>query len=178
MNKPLDSYYNQESERLVFRAITSDDFKNWAPFFIDNPAQRFVGADQFTFPPEEKAKNWLSKQIERQQEGKYGQLAVIEKSTGKFIGVGGIIERDLNNFVDFEITYSLLPTSWGSGYATELAVHFKEYAFNTIKSDSVISMIHKENVASINVAKKNGMTLSGETEFMNMSLYVYRISKT
>ncbi|MGB0914441.1 MAG: GNAT family N-acetyltransferase [Crocinitomicaceae bacterium] len=177
MNKPSENYYQQESERLVFREINAEDAENWAPFFIDNPAQKYVGADQFSFPPKEKATNWLSKQIERKENQTYGQLAVIDKQTNAFIGVGGIIERDMSGQKAYEITYSFLPSAWGKGFATELAIHFKQYAFNNIQTDSVISMIHKENEASINVAVKNGMSLSGETEFMGMELFVYRVNR-
>lgn len=176
MSKPAEQYYNQESKRLVFREIKIDDAENWATFFVNNPSQKYVGADQFPFPPLEKAQNWLSKQIERRENKTYGQLAVIDKSTNEFIGVGGIIERVAESSKDYEITYSLLPSSWGKGFATELAMHFKKYAFANIETDSVISMIHKENDASINVAVKNGMSISGETEFMGMDLFVYRIS--
>ncbi len=178
MEKPIPSYYHTESERLIFRSIQSTDYKFWAPFFVNNPTQKYVGADQYPFSPEAKAQNWLNIQTERKENNTYGQLAVIEKSTGNFIGVGGIIEREINGSPEFEITYSLLPSVWGNGYATELAIFFRHFAFNNIATDSVISMIHKENQASINVAIKNGMQISGETEFMNMSLYIYRISNT
>ncbi len=177
MNKPSIEYYNQESERLVFRAIKIEDAEHWASFFVNNPTEKYVGSDQFSIPPLEKAQNWLGMQIKRHENNTYGQLAVIDKSTNKFIGVGGIIERASEDSKEYEITYSLLPTAWGQGFATELAIHFKKYAFVNIESNSVISMIHKENDASINVAVKNGMSLSGETEFMGMDLFVYRISK-
>ena len=122
----------------------------------------------------EKATVWIEKQIERKNVGQYGQLAIIEKSSGEFIGLGGIIERDMNTDTDFEITYSFLPDYWGRGYATELAVHFKNFAFNNTDIQSVISMIHKDNLASINVAQKNGMTYTSSTSFLSMPISIFR----
>ena len=99
----------------------------------------------------------------------------IEKSSGDFIGLGGIIMREMNPGVDFEITYSFFPGYWGKGYATELAVHFKNFAFSNIETRSVVSMIHKDNLASINVAQKNGMTFASKTTFLNMPILIYRV---
>ncbi|MCH2229483.1 MAG: GNAT family N-acetyltransferase [Crocinitomicaceae bacterium] len=176
MNKPSVKYYNQESERLIFRAIKMDDAVRWSSFFINNPTQKYVGTDQLRIPPLEKAQKWLGMQIKRQKNKTYGQLAVIDKNTNRFIGVGGIIERNIKQSKEYEITYSLLPSSWGKGFATELALHFKKYAFENIKTNSVISMIHKENKASINVAIKNGMSQSDEINFMEMDLFIYSVN--
>lgn len=174
MKKIAGEYYNQESVRLQYRPLQVEHIENWSCFFVDNPSDRFIGASYLGSTPKEKAKAWIEKQIERKAKGQYGQLAIIEKSSGAFIGLGGIIEREMNPGVDFEVTYSFLPEYWGKGYATELAVHFKNFAFNYIETNSVISMIHKDNLASINVAQKNGMAFASRTTFLNMPILVYR----
>lgn len=175
--QPPKHYYTQESDRLIFRAIASSDIDLWEPFFENNPTIRFVGADQFPhLSNKEKSTNWLSRQIERQSNQTYGQLAVIEKATRTFIGVGGIIERNDEALVGFEITYSLLPPFWGKGYATELAMHFKSFALENIASREIASIIHLENEASINVAKKNGMHETRTVDnYMGMPVAVYKL---
>ena len=173
-HQPIKEYYNQESERLLFRPLTSADIEPWSTFFIDNPTERFIGANKLGLTPLSKSTAWIEKQMWRKDEKIYGQLAVIEKSSGVFIGLGGIIERDNE---DFEITYSFLPEFWGLGYGTELAVHFKTFAFENINTSSVISMIHKENEASMHVARKNGMEISSETTFLDMPIWVFRVYK-
>lgn len=146
MKKIAGEYYNQESVRLQYRPLQVEHIENWSCFFVDNPAERFIGASYLGSTPKEKAKAWIEKQI----------------------------EREMNPGVDFEVTYSFLPEYWGKGYATELAVHFKNFAFNYIETNSVISMIHKDNLASINVAQKNGMAFASRTTFLNMPILVYR----
>jgi hypothetical protein len=42
---------------------------------------------------------------------------------------------------------------------------------------SFISIIDKNNFASINVAKKNNMIVVAETEFLGMNVYVYGDAK-
>jgi RimJ/RimL family protein N-acetyltransferase len=172
---PTTAYYNQESERLLFRRFELNDSIAWTPFFINNPTQRFVGGHLFNLPPNEKALNWITKQLGRERDGQFGQLAVINKETNAFIGVGGIITREFENTLEYEITYSLLPAFWNKGYATELAIHFKNYAKEYIECDSVISIIHVENEASMNVARKNGMTVERETTFLNMPVKIFKV---
>lgn len=171
------SYYeNQQSERLLFRKLTEDDIPTWSSFFIDNDRTRFVGSHRFTHLDHVgKATNWIRNQMERYHDHDFGQLAVIEKETGKMIGVSGIIPREIDEKKEYEITYSLLPSAWNKGFASEAAIHFKEYAFANINCDSVISIIHVENEPSGNVARKNGMRKVLETEYMEMPVYVYRI---
>ena len=172
---PVPEYYNQSSERLTFRAFEQEDILRWEPFFHDNPSLEYLGAKIFEhLSPLEKSTNWIDRQIERQANKQFGQLAVLDKETAAFIGVGGVIFRELDAGNEYEITYSLLQEHWGKGLGTELAVHFRDYLKNVIGLDYVISIIHVDNEASINVAKKNGMVLESEFEFMEMPVAVYR----
>ena len=172
---PSPEYYNQETDRLVFRQFEEKDIILWEPFFNDNPSLKYLGASMIEeISPNEKSTNWISRQINRQQNKEYGQLAVIDKKTGELIGVGGVIYRDLEAGDEYEITYSLLPKAWGKGLGTELATHFKNYLKDNTELDSVISIIHVENEASINVAKKNGMVLESEFEFLEMPVALFR----
>jgi len=119
------------------------------------------------------AKNWFDRQFDRYRTNEFGQLAAIEKTTGNLMGLGGILTRELQGKPEFEITYSLLPSFWGKGYATELATSMKRFGLENGVSDKFISIIHRENEASMNVARKNGMTVLYETEYLEMDVYVF-----
>jgi len=174
ITKPKTSYYEQASDRLLFRSLTLDDVELWTPFFNRDDYQRFLGQD-ITLPGIQRSKVWIERQIQRKDEGIHGQLAVIEKTSRKFIGVGGIIRRELYGKEELEITYSLLPSSWGKGYARELAKHFMDYAQFDIKTESIISMVHPENEASIKVALVNGLKFDRMAKFMTIPVEVYRL---
>lgn len=47
------------------------------------------------------------------------------------------------------------------GYATEAAIACKEYAFGRLEAKEVYSIIRDSNIASQNVAIRNGMTICG-----------------
>ena len=49
---------------------------------------------------------------------------------------------------------------WHKGYATEAAIACKNYAFKILKADEVCSIIRDTNIASQNVAVRNGMTMT------------------
>jgi len=44
-----------------------------------------------------------------------------------------------------------------------------------MKADRFVSIIDKNNIDSINVAKKNGMEVLFETHYLGMDVYVYGV---
>lgn len=176
-NQPKENYYTTiESERINFRPFTLDDIDSWTPFFDHDEYQKFLAQDT-SIPGRQRAENWIKRQIQRKEEDlEHGQLAMIEKSSGAFMGVGGIIGRAMDQGYEYEITYSVLPEFWGKGYASELARRFINYAKENIETNSVISIIHIENEASIRVAENGGLKKDATTEFMGMPVYIYRLT--
>ena len=71
--KPKSSYYEQASDRLLFRSLTMEDVELWIPFFNKEDYHRFLGQD-ISKPGSERAKIWIERQIQRKDEGSYGQV--------------------------------------------------------------------------------------------------------
>ncbi len=166
-----------ETSRLSIRPLTGNDTKDWSPFFINNPSDKFLALSFNTEPIKEQANAWIERQLLRYKENRYGLLALIDKSAGDLIGMSGLLSQDVNGQPELEIGYHILPKYWGKGLATEAAIHFKEYAFNNNLTDSVISIIHIDNVLSQRVAEKNGMNKTIYTTYYNMPVYIYRVTK-
>lgn len=180
--KEVEQYYQTlESERLLFRPFEDSDLQLWEPFFHETAVLGFVGMLSGKYPSmttQEKANSWIGKQVERQKNGTLGQLAIVEKSSGKFIGVGGIIARtDEITDGEWEITYALLPEYRGKGYATEQSKFFKNWAFENTSKDSLISIVQVDNVASQNVAEKNGMSSEKEMVYFEMNVRLNRVKR-
>lgn len=176
----LKSYYGKhESERLVFRNLVAEDVELWLPFFEDEETLSHVGMLSGKFRDmtnEERSATWLGRQAERRNKGSLGQLAVIEKESGNFLGVGGIILREESEASgEWEIAYSLLPEARGKGYATELAIYFREWAFTNTRVESLVSFVHINNAASQNVTRKNGMHMEKELLFFEMPCRLNRV---
>ncbi len=59
-----------------------------------------------------------------------------------------------------EIGWRLARRAWGRGLATEAAQASLEFAFDVLRLDALISIIHPENARSRRVAQKLGMTVA------------------
>jgi len=166
------NYFQQESERLSFRKLCRDDIPIWTTFFEDNPLLKFVGVD-LNKTPLALATDWIETQLKRYEISGLGHLAAETKGTNEFVGVGGIIPRTLDGRKEFEIAYSLIPKYWSKGYATELAKQMSLFGKANLEADRFVSIIDKQNIGSIKVAKKNGMEVLFETHYLEMDVFVY-----
>ncbi|MES2811250.1 MAG: GNAT family N-acetyltransferase [Bacteroidota bacterium] len=164
-------YFNQETERVILRKLTMSDVEKWTGFFVDNQMLKFVGVDM-SKSPNDLATEWILRQLERYENQGLGHLAVVEKKTGKFIGVSGIIPREVDGKTKMEISYSLKQEFWGKGFATEISTHLKKFGLESNISNHFVSIIDKENTASINVAIKNGMKILSETKYLGMDVFI------
>jgi RimJ/RimL family protein N-acetyltransferase len=94
----------------------------------------------------------------------YGLWAVELRSDERFIGfVGFSHHRFYPDLV--EIGWRLDPLCWGLGLATEGAQSALDHGVRRLGFERVISVIHRDNVASIRVAEKIGMRLWQEADF-------------
>jgi RimJ/RimL family protein N-acetyltransferase len=101
--------------------------------------------------------------------------ALIEKSSGKLVGLCGLLVQEVNEREELEIGYSVLPAFRNRGFATEAARHCKEHAFAYQLSPSLISIIQVNNVPYQKVALNLGMCKDGTTIYKNNPVHIYRI---
>ncbi len=161
----------QQTERLVVRPLSILDVSAWRDFLGNTDATRHFPKEMQT---PDFSEDWINKQLNRYKVDGMGLMALEDKLTGKLIGQCGLLHQTVDEFPEIEIGYHILPEFWGNGYATEAAKFFKELAFNSGISNSVISIIHPENVPSQMVASKNGMTKEKTTIHNGMKAYVFR----
>lgn len=169
-------YFNLESERLRFRKLTEKDIPSWIAFFVNNNRLQFLGID-LQKSKETLAEEWIKAQLSRYEKQGLGHLAVELKENDCFIGMGGILPRELHDKKEYEIAYSIKPNYWGNGYATEIARTMKTFGFKEIDTNRFISIIDIANIESANVAHKNGMKVLFNTEYLGMNVDVFGIEK-
>jgi RimJ/RimL family protein N-acetyltransferase len=128
----------------------------------------------------ERSRNLLEKMLESYQKPGYSLLAAERRSDGRYVGQVGLLYWDgVDARVDVEVAYMLLPECWGLGYATEAARACRDWAFENLDVDRVVSFIDTKNRPSIAVAKRNGMKRLrriAESRF-GKPIYVYGISR-
>ena len=144
-----------ETQRLLLREMTQADYPALAEILQDRVA---MFAYEHAFSDEE-TQTWLDRMRERYAKDGFGLWAVVCKETGEMIGQCGLTRQHVEEREVLEIGYLFQRKHWKQGYAIEAARACKAYAFETLHVDEVFSIVRDNNIASMNVAIRNGMTI-------------------
>ena len=162
----------QETERLKFRLLESKDFDAWLDLFKAKNIAKYLDLDP-KLSESELCKIWFDKVFHRYENDLGGMNVLIDKKTNLIVGQCGLLVQTIENIERLEIGYSILPKFWNQGFASESAKKCKNYAFKNEFANSLISMIHVDNLSSEKVALKNGMTFEKKLDSFN----IFRIDR-
>ena len=143
------------TERLMLRRLTQEDYGALAQILQDETT---MFAYEHAFSDAE-TQTWLDRQIERYHESGFGIWAAVLRANGEMIGQCGLSWQQFEDRQVLEIGYLFQRKHWKQGYAIEAARACKAYAFDTLHANEVYSIVRDNNVASMNVAIRNGMTI-------------------
>lgn len=146
-----------QTKRLVVRQLDPSDHANLAHTLQDEEAM-YAYAHAFS---DDEVAAWLNNQLRRYREDGFGLWAVTTKA-GEFIGQCGLTMQKWQGQAVVEIGYLLARDHWHQGYASEAAQGAKQYAFSQLQLPAVWSIIRDNNLASMNVAIRNGMLVRGK----------------
>ncbi|MCT8136662.1 GNAT family N-acetyltransferase [Anaerobacillus sp. CMMVII] len=158
-----------ETERLVLRKFRADDVPFLYEIFSDQETMAYYPAP-FS---QEKTENWVKRSQERYRADGYGLWAVCRKDTLACIGDCGLVKQEVDGKAEVEIGYHINKRYWSKGYATEAALACKEYGFDKLNLDKVISIIDPNNKPSIRVAEKIGFTKEKESFIFGKNHEIY-----
>ncbi len=161
------------TERLIFRHYTLDDVDALLPMFSDAETMRFYGGVH----DRDATRAWLEKATTRDETDGHSVWALELKETGEFVGHCGLLVQEVDEVRENEIGYFLNRAYWGRGLITEAAIATREFGFDHFGYVRLISIIDPENVGSIRVAEKNGMTLERNTRWCDMDICVYSLER-
>jgi RimJ/RimL family protein N-acetyltransferase len=145
-----------ETDRLVLRRFTHEDFESIVELDSDPVVKRFIdnGAPVDRRELAETLEWWLG-WYERSE--RYGFWAAIDKSTGRFVGWFHLRPGEGAGPDEPELGYRLRREVWGRGYATEGARALIDKAFADLGVERVYASTMAVNVASRRVMEKAGM---------------------
>ncbi|MEO8085420.1 MAG: GNAT family N-acetyltransferase [Bacteroidota bacterium] len=147
-----------ETERLILREILPIDAEPFFEMDSDPEVHKFLGTKPVSGI--EEIINVIRFVQQQYIENGIGRWAIIEKSSGQFMGWTGLklMKKYFNNQINFhDLGYRLLQKHWGKGYATESANASLQYAFEQMKLKEVIGMVNVTNTKSNRVLEKCGM---------------------
>jgi len=163
------------TSRLLLRTVTLNDFKASHQLLSDPDVMRFSLKGPYS---EQQTTDFIKHCIQQTQKNQPTLLAVIDRETDLLIGYCGFYMQKINGVEEVELGYRLSKEHWGKGLATEAAQAVKVHAFKKMGLTRLISIIEKENVASIRVAEKNGFILEREMLYnKKIRVQIYALTK-
>lgn len=169
--------FHIETERLLLRELRLTDLEGMFALDSDPEVHKYLGNKPVKSIDE--SKKILESVLTQYKERGIGRFAVIEKSTGDFVGWSGLrlnTEYNMNGFTEYyDVGYRLIKRFWGKGYATESGKASIDYAFNVLKLPEIYATTEIGNQASHNALLKLGLhyveDFYFEQEQMNLRWY-------
>ncbi len=149
-----------ETRRLILRHQEIGDLDSLFALYCDPDVSRYIPDAPRTYEDARKELEWHMNGYPNRPE--LGLWATIHKETNRFIGRCGLLPWTIDGQNEVEIAYLISKAFWGQGLGTEAAQAILEYGFEKLNFSRLICLIDKENLASIMVAKKIGMSFEKE----------------
>ena len=167
MNNPVIS-----TDRLLLRKMTKDDTENLMEIFSDPVAMRYYPSTK----NESETMEWIEWTKNNYDKYGVGLWIVEDKVTGEFLGQCGIVPQEVDGVMEMEIGYLFVRRVWGKGYASEAALACKNYGFEILRCNRMVSLPDVNNIPSTKVAERIGMQVIKTINKWGKEEYVYSVS--
>lgn len=142
-----------QTERLLIRQLTADDYDAMYAVYSDPEAMRWVDDGQSIGRDE--CKQWIEITLKNYAKYGYGMSVIELQTSGVVIGFAGLVHPGGQETA--ELKYTFLKEYWGQGFATEMARGMIDYGQRAFGLKEIIATIDPENLASQRVMAKVGM---------------------
>ncbi len=149
-----------ESNRLILTEITWGDLENIHALHSIPEVDEF---NTLGLPKNiEETREVIRPIIEepRSEKRRHISWKIETKDSLDIIGLAGMV-FSAEKYSQAEIYYKLLPSHWGNGYATEVSKALIKSGFDDFKLHIVGAGVATNNLQSIKVLEKSGMTREG-----------------
>src|SRR6188474_2293881 len=133
-----------ETDRLLLRRYVEEDAEAFFELNSDPKVLRFV-PDKELLNVEQARQIIIDHPIADYRKHGFGRGACILKSTGEQIGLAGL--KYLDEMGEVDVAYRLLPSHWGLGLATEVALASVRYGFDHLGLKQILGLVMPENIA-------------------------------
>lgn len=161
-----------KTERLLLRPFTQDDLEPFAAILAD---PEVISGATYTGKPMTRAQawNWICLMLGHWHLRGFGIWAVEEQGSGRFIGRIGL--QLLEGYEDIELAWMLARSAWGNGFGTEGVQAAVHYAFSVLELPQISAVIKIDNLPSLKLAERLGMSRERELERGGSLFYDYRL---
>ena len=164
--------------RLTLRPFTEDDVEPLRRVMGDREVLRYFPSSDP--PSRERIERLIQFQLRHWEEHGYGWWAVMlqrEAQLGEplvelpLIGWAGL--QYLPETDETEVGYLLGKPYWGRGLATEAARESVRFGFEDLGIETIVGVVHPENIASQRVLEKAGLSFVEEANYFGMDVRRY-----
>jgi ribosomal-protein-alanine N-acetyltransferase len=148
-----------ETSRLLLRPLKLTDLEDLAQIYSDPEVMRYRLFPKPASLLETQA--FLESYIEHWQRYGFGRWAIIYK--------------ELLN--ELEVNYLLASQYWGQGLATESAIAVVNYGFQVQQFERLVALAKPDNLASLRVMEKIGMSYHNKIRLHNVEWTLYEIKR-
>jgi RimJ/RimL family protein N-acetyltransferase len=157
MISPDRSFERLETPRLTLRRSHAADAETIAAYRSDPEVHRYQGWERTDADGVREEIEAMAARAPGEPDG-WVQFSVESRESGRLVGDVGLSPAEGEPGV-VKIGYTMDPAHQGRGYATEAVRALVDYAFDTLGADIVRAYASAENLPSIRVAEKAGLTL-------------------
>ncbi|MDP4553486.1 GNAT family N-acetyltransferase [Alkalihalobacillus macyae] len=158
-----------ETNRCFLLKLQADDYEDVKLLYVNGEVRKYLGG-----PQEEESIKASFKEVNKTTADSLNLIAR-EKKTNNFIGLVSLDAH--HDGISTEVSYQLLPTWWGNGYASEIVKELINYGFNNLNLTEVIAETQIANKASCGLLQKLGMSLRNTVERFGEKQAIYGIEK-
>jgi ribosomal-protein-alanine N-acetyltransferase len=160
--------------RLILRAFTEEDAEPLHHILGEAGVLRYFPNPN---PPSlDRVQSLIARQLAHWQEHGYGWWATVLRESRTLIGWCGL--QFLPEFVKTEVAYLLGKPYWGKGLSTEAARAAVQFGFETLELESILAIVHVDNVASRRVIEKLEMAFIEQIPLWGMECYRYKVERS
>ena len=162
-----------ECDRFYLREYQESDYASLSAIYQDAENMKYFGA-----PYDDKMmRRLIDWTMNNYKKYGFGFWAIIDKKSGAFIGDCGLSMQNIDGEWLPEIGYHINLKYHNMGYASEAAKLVKEYIFNNYCYNSLYGYTTEDNVASVKVMIKNGMSFFKKFTKDNENYVVYKVDR-
>lgn len=146
-----------ESERLIFRQITEEDYPELCRMLQD-PEVMYAWEHAFS---EAEVREWIKRRQEGYRRRGYDYFLAVDRESRAVVGQIGLLDETVDGRHMTGVGYMLKKEFWHRGYAAEGARAMLDYGFRVLEETEIIATIRPENRSSLKVARAVGMKETG-----------------
>ncbi len=162
-----------ETPRLALREMSPSDLDFVAAMLAHPEVMRYYPR----LYSRDEAREWIERQLGRYARNGHGLWLVLDRATGEPVGQVGLVLQLVDGVEEPEIGYLIHRPFWRQGLATEAALGVRNWAFEILGLERVISLIRSENLPSQGVARKLGMAPGKRVQFHELEHIVFAVRR-